>query len=426
MAESDLQKAIREGLAFGDLGATLGRVGDAELRTREDAAAVADLVASRGDLLLRPTGSGRSPLHAVVGLFQQVETQEAFDVLSGRGLPGLRAIFDRLLVEPVPEERRDDLLFLTKILVLYRGGEDVERVAAAARSASLRDGFLWSVIFQGFDEGHPLRGEMLDALRDPLPAGFAGVAYLDFANALAREESIDHPFDAPAGHAMLEAWLTDPDEERHSYAHSAAAALPFVSEPPRGRLLALALDHPAGNVQLEAAWASAKIGSRAGIDFLARACLDPKTSAVAVAYLEELGELNAIPARAKNPDFAAVAEMCRWLAHPMEYGRPPDDAELYDARTLFWPPANEPRRLWLVKYRYRGANADGTDDVGVGMVGSVTFALFGEATADLPPEDVYALHCCWELEIENDPRAPERRSAAAGRDLLRGAGNAGF
>jgi hypothetical protein len=36
------------------------------------------------------------------------------------------------------------------------------------------------------------------------------------------------------------------------------------------------------------------------------------------------------------------------------------------------------------------------------MVGAATFALFGEATADLPPEDIYGLHCCWELGSAQD------------------------
>src|SRR5690606_3345140 len=114
-----------------------------------------------------------------------------------------------------------------------------ERIGAAARTAALEDRSLWPVIFETFDEEHPLRSAVVDALRDPLPTGFAGVAFLDFANALARDESIAHPFDSPAGHARLERLLTDPDSERFSFAHSAAAALPFVSEPPRGPLLAL-------------------------------------------------------------------------------------------------------------------------------------------------------------------------------------------
>ena len=69
-------------------------------------------------------------------------------------------------------------------------------------------------------------------------------------------------------------------------------------------------------------------------------------------------------------------------------------------------------------YTYPGEEGKGPD-VGLGMVGSTTFALFGEATDDLPPEDVYGLHCCWELQSNQDPRAPEERSAAAGRAILK-------
>ncbi len=430
MQDSPLQRAVQDGLATGDLATALARVADVPISTGEDAAAIAELLDGflhdRPETLAAPSPAAVSPLQLILGLFQQIETEEAYLVLVERGLPNLRQLFDRLIAEPIEPERADDLLFLVKIFALYREEQDVERIGAAARTAALEDRSLWPVIFETFDEEHPLRSVVVDALRDPLPTGFAGVAFLDFANAFARDESIEHPFDSPAGHARLERLLTDPDSERFSFAHSAAAALPFVSEPPRGPLLALGLDHPSKRVQLESAWASARIGSRAGIEFLSRACLDVTVSATAVAYLEELLELNAIPARAKDPAFMAVADLCRWLSHPMEYGRPPDGAELLDTRTLFWPPVNEPRRLWLVKYRYEGELPDGRDDVGVGLVGSITFVLFGETEPDMPPEDVYALHCCWELEVEYDPRAPEPRSIEAGRQLLRDAGNDNF
>ena len=39
------------------------------------------------------------------------------------------------------------------------------------------------------------------------------------------------------------------------------------------------------------------------------------------------------------------------------------------------------------------------------MVGSVTYVLGEEETGDLLPLDVYALHCCWELQVNKDPRA---------------------
>ena len=33
-------------------------------------------------------------------------------------------------------------------------------------------------------------------------------------------------------------------------------------------------------------------------------------------------------------------------------------------------------------------------------------------------EDAYALHCCWELEANGDPRAPDERTIEAGRAIL--------
>jgi hypothetical protein len=97
---------------------------------------------------------------------------------------------------------------------------------------------------------------------------------------------------------------------------------------------------------------------------------------------------------------------------------------LHDTRERHWPPTNDRRQLWLFRYRYQpsqpedGSESDDLEDDAVGMVGSITMALFGEPTAELPPEDVYALHCCWELESNNDSRAPCRRSVKAGRKIL--------
>lgn len=420
---SDVEKALRAGRESDDMAGALKAIQDLNLQSEEDATAVARFLREEHEWL----DESPARMHPLIGLFQQVDSREAFEILGQEGLPWLRKAFDRTMETGGNEGASGDLLmFLTKIFALYADEGDLLRIAEAARNPSLDEHFLWPTVFESYHEEHPLRREILETLRSPLPRRLAGVAYLDFVNHLARESTIDHPFNTPEGHGRLEGYLSDSEPEHFSYAHSAAAALPFIDEPPRGQLLGLGLDHAAEHVQLEAAWASAKIGSRSGIEYLGRACLDPRTSAVAVSYLEELGELNAIPVRAKNPDFMAVAEMSRWLAHPMEYGRPPDEVTLFDTRSLHWPPMNEQKRLWLVKYCYRAGGPGGADDVGIGLVGSITFALFGEATADLSPEDLYGLYCCWELEVANDPRAPKSRSAAAGRELLGGAGNPGF
>lgn len=427
MAESEIQRAVQEALAAEDPRGVLLALGpETEIHAAGDAAAVAMFARERRAALLDLRDREPLPLVSVVAdLFQEVRTREAFETLAAEGLPVLRETYDALMQRSLSGEEGENVLFLVKVFALYRQEEDVPRIGRAARHPVMREGLLWSSIFHAIDEGHPLRRAALDEMRGTLPEGFAGVAYLDFANRLAREDGASHPFDTVEGTGRLEAYLLDSEPGRYSHAHSAAAALPFISEPARGRLLALAFDHPSERVQLEAGWASAKIGSRAGIDFLARLCLDVRYSALAVEYLRELGELNAIPARAMNPEFAAAAEMCRWLSHPMEFGRPPAEARCVDARTLNWPPSNDTRRLYVVTYRYpEGEPATGRD--GVGLVGSITFSLIGETSPATPPGEVYSLHCCWELEAENDPRAPKERSVEAGRELLRRARNVGF
>ena len=113
-----------------------------------------------------------------------------------------------------------------------------------------------------------------------------------------------------------------------------------------------------------------------------------------------------------------MADLCDWLAHPQEFGRPPDEIEQYDTRELFWPPTNDVRQVWLFRYRYLAETEGESDDCGLGFYGGITFSLFSETTHDMAPEDAYALHCCWELEVKEDLRAPEERTIQAGRAIL--------
>lgn len=365
----------------------------------------------------RKERQGRSPLPMLLAFFQQVRNQEAFAILSEQGIPQLIRIFDQRA--SLPELGSSDLLFLLKILAMYRVREGTDRIIQAIREGYEPDGYLWSVILGQFRPDHPDSSYLVKALGDDLPKqAFVSVAFLDCANQLAIGGVVQrHPFDSEDGIALIEKWIQSSDPNEYSYACSAATGLPFLTHPARDRLLDRAGQHPDRSVQMEALWAQAKLGRPDAIEHLRRLCLDPGASATARAYLEELGLREAVPAEANEPDFQAVAEMSHWLAHPNEFGRPPDEVELYDTRVLFWPPTQDRRRLWLIKYRYRGEDRK-ADDIGVGMVGSVIFALFGEATADLVPEDIYALHCCWELEMNNDERKPEERSIRAGRELL--------
>ena len=54
----------------------------------------------------------------------------------------------------------------------------------------------------------------------------------------------------------------------------------------------------------------------------------------------------------------------------------------------------------MIKYRAKDTTGLGEDDVDCGLVGSVTFCLFSYKMAQRPPEDAYAIHCCWEMEAQ--------------------------
>lgn len=252
----------------------------------------------------------------LLAFFQQVGNQEAFAILSEQGIPQLIRIFNQRA--SLPELGSSDLLFLLKILAMYRVREGTDRIIQAIREGYEPDGYLWSVIFGQFRPDHPDSSYLVKALGDDPPKqAFVSVAFLDCANQLAIGGVVQrHPFDSEDGIALIEKWIQSSDPNEYSYACSAATGLPFLTHPARDRLLDLAGQHPDRSVQMEALWAQAKLGRPEASEHLRRLCLDPRASATARAYLEELGLREALPAEANEPDFQAVAGMSHWLAHP--------------------------------------------------------------------------------------------------------------
>jgi hypothetical protein len=400
-------------------------VNDHKIRVAAEAEAVCRALCSKHILSAEP--GERSALYHLAVLFQQVETKEGAEILASRGLPHLRAVLRDVLDNTVEsaasrqgcEVNYNDYMFVLKILAMYGESGDGSLMVRAARDPRMAAGDLWYIIFDLVDRDHPDASAIWEALREPLPEGVAGIHYLDIANRLVRERKMArHPFDTEAGISRLFALLADRLPDDYVYAQCAVACIPFVNAEARQSLFESADRHPDGGVRLEGARALASTGSEFGWHRLAQLCLNLRFASDAIEYLEELGLGEHVPKKAREPDFRALAEMCKWLADPMEYGRHPDEITLYDTRELNWPPTDDCRRLWLFKYRFEPEDDDDKAKQGVGMVGSTTFALFGEAAPELPPEDIYGLHCCWELEIQEDSRAPAKRSAAAGRRML--------
>lgn len=399
---SPLQRALRRGFApGGNLDDELGELRDYKIRSKRDARAIVDALSRLPATDVKSSGY-KSPLYTLVGLFQDVDGRDApaYAVLRDEGIDQLLRIFDELKHNR-NDELSGDLLFLLKVLTIYGTHEGAERVIEAARIPIRPEDFMWSVILSGFRDEHPERDFVFQSLSNPLPPGFVAVGLLDAANREAIEGRLDHhPFNTEQGQAQLKVWISSRNPDEFSYAHSATAAMPFLDASIRGELLGHAREHTDTGVRIEAAWASAKLGQEIGLQMLRDYCLDVNHSSTAVRYLTELGREEIVPREVNEPEFLAKAEFANWLAHPNELGRPPDELEVLDHRTLYWPPAGEAKTLWLIKYRLADEWGLEADDVDCGLVGSTTWSFFSYKMHQRPAEDCYAIHCCWELGLE--------------------------
>jgi hypothetical protein len=357
-------------------------------------------------------------IQALADCLERVKGESAKTALIKNGLPLLfRLVEDAVL----KRAEREKFVPFSVLYMLAKCGirEAADFVVGIVRKSWIPEKYSWHGILLQFDIGNPQTAYVFSKLSNPPPPNDIGMRLLDAANRLYLDghDEIQHPFDNPTGVKQLEQWLIDPDENHYDRAYFAIVALPFLKSKERDSLLAIALDHPSEENQMEAAWAAGKLGRDAGIRLLAQYCTKLEHADKAQRYLRELGREDAILDTAREPNFAAKAEFCQWLAHPNELGRMPDEVEIVDQRELAWPPDGERKLLSLV--RYRMIDPLGLkDDVGVGMVGSITFCLFTYDTDKRPPEDVYALHCLWEMEAQDLAKAESVDSPDEYRDML--------
>src|SRR5688572_22830575 len=90
---SPLQEALHRGMKPGaDLADELIGLGDYSIRSRQDARAICDALASL-PLHRAERENGPSPLQALTALFQEVSSKKAFETLWEEGLPHLIRIF---------------------------------------------------------------------------------------------------------------------------------------------------------------------------------------------------------------------------------------------------------------------------------------------------------------------------------------------
>lgn len=393
-----LQLAIERGLKpGGDLAAELDEIDDYTIKSKRDAQAICralEIVNQAPEVMGK---RGKSPLYKLAGLFQDAEGgSAACEHLRAQGIPLLIKLAQKAKAEAGFD--KSDFLFVLKMLAAYGTKEGADLVIEAAQSGYASDDYLWSVVLGMFSAEHPEARRVFSALSDPLPDKFLAVSLLDAANRLWLEGGeMRHPFDSDQGVERLEKWLRDSDPEHFSYAISATAALPFVQHTHQDNLFKIAYTHPDIGVQLEAAWAAAKLEQPNGLEKLVELCKVVNYSSRATSYLKELGREDAIPKESEQPDFKAKAEFASWLAHPNELARFPDELEIIDHRDLRWPTDGEVKHFWLIRFRAKDTTGLENDQVDVGFVGNGIWCHFSYELKQRPPEDAYAIHCYWHL-----------------------------
>lgn len=355
-------------------------------------------------------------IYELTTLFQNASTKEAASYLSDRGIPLLIEILSTIEFKQYQSQSFISCEpMMLKMFALYKNQAGWNKLAECVKNDFKNEEYLWSVILNTVADNEAKYDLVIKTLNGKIPSGFLGICYLDMCNAIAiRTNTFKHPFNSPDGFAFLDAIVKNIEPGNESYAVSATASIPFLAREYQDRLLEIVSRHHSVDIQIEAAWAGAKIGSNGSADKLVGFAKDYRYSQKAISYLNELHLENRIPAEVLAPDFQALSEMCNWLAHPNEFGEYPDHAEIYYKKNLYWPPTRDVRDIYLIRYIYKNHKADGADEVGIGLVGSVTFSLFGlENMLTLKPLELLAIHCNWEFEKEN------YQDIKSGLDLLK-------
>lgn len=339
------------------------------------------------------------PLHRVIQLFQDVRRRDcpAFHVIVERGTPILIRIVEEGLANP-PTRTSHDVFIALKMLAHFGTASGTEAVIRAARLPLDPDGFMWGPVLSNYTRGHPAGRELYEALANPLPPRFIGMALLDAANARAEKDAeFRHPFDSAQGASRLKDWLSDPIPRHYTYGVSSAKALAFLNIPARDELLSLALQHADPRVRAQAARSSAQLGRDAGVQWLSSACMDVHLSRRVMKFLDELGRSDAIPESARDPAFAAMAAFSNWVAQGNDMRRPPDDLRIIDHRELRWPPQGILVPCWLVQFRSMDLRGKSTGENKIGLAGSTTVTLESFRSESLSFDDMYAMCCYWDM-----------------------------
>ena len=332
---------------------------------------------------------GFSPpnLHDIVSLVQSSRTVEVDAYLKQEACPLINQILLKEINNPSfidPKGRKEkyqakkwheSYLMALKVISYYGRKEDSHLIIKMAKSKHYNNHFMWSLIFDYIERFHPEPLEILEALRNPLPEKFCNIAYLDFSNMLAFNNTLEsHPFDTDSGKDYLKKHIVRKNGYE-SYAISAVKALPFLSENNRRLLLIEANKHSSQEVRDEIPWALCRIKSQEGIIFLKAQVKDPRyhkrASKYASAIEVEIESENYL----SNAKFKALVELSNWLGDEQYFwGQPPGKLKVVGEEKLYWPDTETLISFWSVKYR--GQDYHDEPEKGIAVASEVGFYRF--------------------------------------------------
>jgi hypothetical protein len=82
-------------------------------------------------------------------------------------------------------------------------------------------------------------------------------------------------------------------------------------------------------------------------------------------------------------------EMANWLAHPMEFGEPPEEIEEIHQEKTQWPLFDEKVEIAFHRYRMK----DGFSSIG--MTGPITWSFVGDDLSGFTTEELKRLYAGW-------------------------------
>jgi hypothetical protein len=163
-------------------------------------------------------------------------------------------------------------------------------------------------------------------------------------------------------------------------------------------------------IQVEATAALARLGIASGKSRLMELAAEPTARLRVLAYAEELGLLDDVAEAFRSDEGRAIAQLATWLAEPQQFGLPPQDLEVIDQRTQFWPSYEQPQACYLIRFRYALGERSMHDGVGltnIGISGPLVHAMEADL-GNLPVDDIYAIYAGWQAahdEIHEVPRS---------------------